>query len=260
MRCMVLAGGFAKRMWPLTKDFPKALLPVAGKPVIERILDKISGAGIGSVCLSTNSRFEAAFREWLSSYGAGDGIDIIVEPARREEEKFGSVRAIDHFIRERRVDDDVLIVGGDNLFSFSMEDFLAFARRKGTPAVAFFDIGDPGKVRGRFGVCVLDRNGRIREFQEKPQDPKSTLVSTCIYFFPRKALGMVSEYLEDRNNPDSPGFFISWLSQRTPVHGFVFTEKWYDIGSAESYRQANEDFGRQARSGRVSRAGRAVSR
>lgn len=245
MKCMILAGGFAKRMWPLTMDFPKALLPLAGKPVIDHILEKLNKVDeLDEVYVSTNKKFEDLFKKWIKEHQLKDDVKklvLIVEPVLREDEKFGSVKAIEYFIRQNKISDDVLIIGGDNLFNFDMADFISFTKEKKAPVVAFFDIGDKEEVREKFGVCVLDDNAKITEFQEKPKEPKSTLVSTCIYHFNKANLGMVSKYLGDKNNPDTPGYFINWLSQKVPVYGFVSKEKWYDIGSPETYKQVDRE-------------------
>ncbi len=246
MKCVVLAGGFAKRMWPLTMDFPKSLLPVAGKPVIDHIIEKIDKIhDLDEIYVSTNKRFEDIFNKWIKDYDSKKKskkkIILVVEPALKEEEKFGSIKAIDYFIKQNKLNEDVLIIGGDNLFHFDLKDFLDFSIEKKAPTVAFYDMRDIEKVRRRFGVCVLDGNARIKEFQEKPDKPKSTLVSTCIYYFPKNSLKMISKYLKDKNNPDAPGYFITWMSERIPVYGFVSKEKWYDIGSQETYKQADRD-------------------
>lgn len=244
MKCVILAGGFAKRMWPMAMDFPKALLPIAEKPMVEHIIEKLySIDGLDEIYISTNKKFEEPFRKWLNGFEPGSRVKIslLIEPALKEEEKFGSVRAIEYFIKTFGVKDNVLVIGGDNLFSFDMNEFLNFSRKRNAPAVAFYDIGDVEKVRNRLGVVTLDNDLKIKEFQEKPPEPKSTLVSTCIYYFLKDNLGMISTYLQDKNNPDAPGHFIAWLSQRTPVYGFVFKEQWYDIGSKEVYEQADED-------------------
>lgn len=245
MKCMVLAGGFAKRMWPLTMDFPKSLLPVAGKPMIDHIIEKIDKLDeVDEIYVSTNKKFEDVFGKWIKDYESKKQfkkkIILVVEPALKEKEKFGSVKAMEYFIKQHKVNDDVLVIGGDNLFSFDLKDFLDFSREKKAPVVAFYDIRDLEKAR-KFGVCVLNGNGRIKEFQEKPDKPKSTLVSTCIYHFPKNSLKMISEYLRDENNPDAPGYFITWMSKRIAVYGFVSKEKWYDIGSQETYKQADRD-------------------
>ncbi len=243
MKCLILAGGFARRMWPMTMDFPKSLLPVAGRPVIEHIIERIEDIpGIDEISISTNKRFEDLFRKWMDKQGKYPKrkLRLIVEPAMKEEEKFGCVKAIQYFIKQHKVDEDLLVIGGDNIFSFDPMGFVGMAEDKKAPIVAFFDIGDIEEAK-KFGVCALDEDSRIKEFQEKPEEPKSTLVSTCIYHFNKPSLRMFSRYLADKNNPDNPGFFISWLSQKTPVYGFVSKEKWYDIGSQETYKKADRE-------------------
>jgi len=213
--------------------------------VIEHIIEKLESIDdMDEIYISTNKKFGNVFRKWFRNFESKKRIKkkitLVVEPALKEEEKFGSIKAIDYFIKQYAVKDDVLVIGGDNIFSFDMKDFLDFSRDKKAPVVAFYDIGDPKEAR-KFGVCVLDGNSRIKDFQEKPDEPKSTLVSTCIYHFPKNSLKMISEYLKDRNNPDAPGYFITWLIRRIPVYGFVSKEKWYDIGSQETYKQADRE-------------------
>ncbi|RLJ05484.1 MAG: nucleotidyltransferase family protein [Candidatus Aenigmatarchaeota archaeon] len=245
MKAIILAGGFAKRMWPLTKDYPKVLLPVKGRPVIEHIMEKLENlSDIDSVHVSTNQRFEKDFREWINRFSekTNKKINLVVEPARKEEEKLGSIGALKFFIEKEGIDDDLLIVGGDNLFGFSLEDFVNFFKEKRTPVMAFFDMENPEKVRGKYGVCVLDEHGKVIEFQEKPDSPKSTLASTAVYLFPKEMLNMIHEYIEGKNNPDALGFFIEWLKDKTTVHGFTFKEKWFDIGTHETYQEAIKSF------------------
>ena len=238
MKAVILAGGFAKRMWPLTRDRPKVLLPLAGRPMLEHVLEKVEQLeGIDRIFITTNSKFEAQFREWLSGFGSGKGVEIVVEPPVREEEKLGSIGALRNIIESENLDDDLLIIGGDNLFGFSLADFVDYYREKGGPVFALYDMGDPERVRGRFGVPVLGHGNRIVGFQEKPQEPRSTFVSTAVYLLPRSVLPMVSEYLDSGNNPDAFGFFIAWLHKRLDVFGFVSREKWFDIGSSVALRE-----------------------
>jgi glucose-1-phosphate thymidylyltransferase len=241
---MILAGGFAKRMWPLTMDFPKALLPVAGKPMVDHIIERVEGIDdIDKIFISTNERFGDIFKKWMDGHKSekiASKLSLIVEPATKEEEKFGSVRAIEYFIKQNKIKDDVLIIGGDNLFSFEMNDLLDFSEKKKAPTVAFFDVGDISEAR-KMGICMLDNNAKIIDFEEKPHEPRSTLASTCIYHIPKNRLGMVSEYIKDKNNPDAPGHFINWMRKKIPVYGFVSKKKWYDIGSQETYKQADRE-------------------
>ena len=241
MKIIILAGGYAKRMWPLTEDQPKALLPVAGRPIIEYILDRIKGTD-ADIIISTNQKFGPAFRRWLSGMSFPRPLKLVVEPTLSEEGKLGSVGGIMHVIEDQGIDDDVLVIGGDNIFGFELSDFLEFQRQKGSPVVAFHDLKDIEKVRNRFGVCELGPDSMIVDFQEKSSEPVSALASTCIYYFPREFLPMISDYLRGDNNPDATGFFIDWLRKKTNVHGFVFEEPWHDIGSFELYKEANEEY------------------
>ncbi len=241
MRIIIMAGGYAKRMWPLTENQPKSLLPLAGKPIINHILEKLEGLEHeGKIIISTNSKFGKVFQEWEKSHPGS--FDVVVEPTMNEDEKMGTIGAINWLVKEKGIDDDILIVGGDNLFEFSMKDLLSFQRERQGPVLALHDLGDVEKVRKKFGVCILDEEGKIAEFQEKPSEPKSTLTATCIYYFPREIITHIDEYLEEKNNPDAPGFFTTWLMSRMPVHGFVFKEPWHDIGSFEVYEEVNRKF------------------
>lgn len=241
MRIIILAGGYAKRMWPLTENQPKSLLPVGGKPMIEYILEKLRGVEHdGRIIISTNSRFGDVFHEWERS--RPDGFEIVVEPTLCEDEKFGTIGAINWLLNEREIRDDVLIIAGDNLFEFPIQRLLDFQQEKKSPVVAFHDLKEPDRVRNKLGVCVLNGEQRVKEFQEKPENPKSTLAATCMYYFPKEVLSLFQKYLSDDNNPDAPGFFVKWLSEKMPVYGFVFEEDWYDIGSFEVYEEVNEKY------------------
>ncbi len=244
MHAVVLAGGFAKRLWPLTKDMPKPLLSVGGRPIIEYILDKLSEIDeLDKIFISVNSKFEPHFREWLHGSDFSKSIEIVPEPSTSEEEKLGAVGSLGYLLKERDVSDDLIVVAGDNLFDFDIKQFLK-TNGSSSPVVAIFDMEGKESVRDKYGVVVLDEKGTIREFHEKPADPVSTLVSTGCYFFPKKSVEMIYEYLKGRNNADAPGFFIAWLAKQMAVQGYVFDgdSRWFDIGSPESLEEANRIF------------------
>ena len=243
MKAIVLAGGFAKRLWPLTIDTPKPLLPVAGKPIIEYILRRLEDVPeIDRVFISVNRRFEGNFRDWSAGMAFGKGMEIVTEPTTCEEDKLGAVGALAFLIREKAIDDDLVVVAGDNLFDFDMAKLLG-SKKDGSPAVALYDMAEKDKVRNKYGVATLDGAGCICDFQEKPAEPSSTLISTGCYFFTREAVGLIQEYLSGGNNRDAPGFFISWLCKRMAVKGCVFGQgcRWFDIGSMESYDEARRE-------------------
>jgi glucose-1-phosphate thymidylyltransferase len=247
MKAIILAGGYARRMWPLTMDRPKPLLPVAGRPVIEYVMDRLLAIDeIATIYITTNRRFEGAFREWLKSKNYDRNIRLVVEETRAEGEKLGSIGAMQHIIDRESIDDDVLCIAGDNLFQDSLHSFLEFFRGRGTLTFGLYEMGD-SSLLSRYGITSIDDAGRVLDFEEKPDKPRSNLVSTGIYAIPRGELGVIHEYMSGGNNPDTFGHFISWLHKRSPVHGFIFRNRWIDIGSIETYREADRLLSQESR-------------
>lgn len=247
MRSLIMAGGFATRLLPLTETRPKSLLPVAGIPLINYIVERMPG---DEVLVSTNKKFEGAFRRWRSEVQSEKDIQFVVEEPRDEEEKLGTIGALAYFIEKENVAEDLLVVAGDNLFEFDMVDFLSHFTD--TILIALHDMKD-SDVKGKYGVAEL-KEGRVLTFQEKPQNPRSTLVSTGVYLFPERVLPLFSEFLtyEGMNGrlpgkgKDAPGYFIEWVLERENVDGFPFEEAWHDIGDRKSYIQANMEYGHES--------------
>jgi len=244
MNVIVLAGGFAKRMWPLTKDHPKHLLDVAGRPMLGFVLDRVLELdGISRIYISTNLKFKEKFEAFLGQPEARwkGRVELFIEDTRSEEEKLGSIGALNYLIQEKEINDSLLILGGDNLFEFSLEDMTRFARDKGGDAVAVYDVGELAQAR-KYGIVELDTNDRIIGFVEKPEIPPSTLAATACYFFTADTVGRVRNYIAEGKNPDAMGHFISWLHTRQDVFGYRFRGPWFDIGSFESLEEANKYF------------------
>ncbi len=196
--------------------------------ILDYILEKTRELDMETY-ISTNRFFEHHFRP----YAERQGVGLIVEDTLYEEEKLGTIGAINMAVEKLGLD-DYLIIAGDNLFSFNLKDFLE--RYEGKPLIAVYDVGDFELAR-RYGVVVLEGD-RIIDFQEKPAEPKSTLISTGVYAFPKEIMVRISEYLQDGNR-DSPGYFLQWLlSEGVEIHAYKFDEYWYDIGSADSYLEA----------------------
>lgn len=248
MKAIILAGGFATRLMPLTKHIPKALLPVDGKPIIDFLVEKMPEVEeIDKIIVSTNAKFENHFRYWQRgiSRALNQNIKVVVEPTKKEEEKLGAVGALNYVIQEENLEDDsLLIVAGDNLFEFRLADFADFYRKhEEQPVAAFCDLKSKDKVREKYGVGILDENNKVIDFQEKSSDPQSTLASAGCYLYPPNIAELIKEYLEDpKQNRDAPGYFADWLRQKADMYGYVFEKAWYDIGSFESYDQVNEDY------------------
>lgn len=236
MKCVVLAGGYATRLWPITRHRPKMLLPLDEGTVIDTILSAAEAEPrIDEVFISTNRRFKTAFESFLDKR-TYDKARLSIEGTVAEDEKMGVVGALAQLFRREQIDDDVLVIGGDNLFSFELGSFIDFFDRRGSPCLAAYDVGSR-EAATAYGLVALDGD-RVVDFQEKPDNPKSTLVSIACYAFPEDIIGLFDTYLEDDNNPDEPGWFIQWLHQHHDVFAFDFDGVWFDIGTPESYLDA----------------------
>ncbi|MHC1611562.1 MAG: nucleotidyltransferase family protein [Candidatus Methanospirareceae archaeon] len=245
MKTIVLAGGYARRMWPLTRDYPKSLLPIAGKPVIEYILDGIEKIEeVKEIFLSTNLKFENNFKEWINNYKSSKDIKLVIEETSEEEEKLGSIGALNFLIQRYRLNEELLIIGGDNLFDFNLKYLIEFYNDKKKSVVLLYDMKDKERVKEKYGVLELNSDLKIINLEEKPEEPRSTLISTACYIFSREDLGLITEYLESGNNPDALGFFLAWLCKRSDVFGLIHEGLWFDIGSFDDYELANRIYSR----------------
>ena len=236
MKAVVLAGGYATRMWPITKDRPKMFLPVGEGTVIDIIFEDLEAdPRVDEVFVSTNERFAAEFESFIDD-SRYEKPTLSVEETVAEDEKFGVVGALAQLIDREEVDDDLIVVAGDNLLSFDVGEFVDFFEEAGTPCLAAYDVGSKERAKS-YGLVQLDGD-RVTQFEEKPDDPQSTLVSIACYAFPAGTLPEFDTYLSDGNNPDEPGWFLQWLQTRGPVYAFTFDGAWFDIGTPESYLDA----------------------
>jgi len=249
MKALVLAAGYGVRLAAVAKDTPKPLLTVAGKPLIDHVVERLRAVeALNEIVVVTNNKFYGPFTRWAKTppaagqAHAGAPIRIVNDGTDTPEERLGSVGDI-HFVWSReRVHDDWLVVGGDNLFDQDLGGFVSFAlARKPAVSIGLYDIGDIGAA-SRFGVCTLDAQSRVTLFQEKPKNPLSTLIATCVYYFPRPTLTLIEEYTVQSGALDAAGSYIQWLVEKKDVYGFQFSGKWYDIGSIESLNDAQEHF------------------
>ncbi|SDJ67984.1 glucose-1-phosphate thymidylyltransferase [Halovenus aranensis] len=236
MKAVVLAGGYATRLWPITRNRPKMFLPVGETTVIDRVLSELEDDDrIDDVFVSTNERFADDFEAHLAET-AFEKPQLSVEETVDEDEKLGVIGALAQLVDREDIDDeDLLVVAGDNLISFDLSTFVDFFEEEETATLAAYDVGSREKAT-QYGLVELDGT-RVVDFQEKPADPPSTLVSIACYAFPAEEVRF-SEYLAADNNPDEPGWFVQWLQSRSPVSAFTFEEAWFDIGTPESYLEA----------------------
>lgn len=243
MKALVLAAGYGTRLYPLTTLTSKSLLRISGKPLIEHIIMRIEELqDIDEVLVVTNNRFFPDFRNWLNSYKSAVKVRLLNDMTRSNEDRLGAVGDIDFAVKAAGIDDDLLVIAGDNLFEFSLLGMYRFFREKKASVVALHEMKDPERVAGKFGVAELDSDFRIIGFEEKPSNPKSSLASTACYFFTRDDLTELERCIAAHQKPDNLGDFIRWLSSKASVYGFVFSEKWFDIGSHEHLKEADVHF------------------
>jgi glucose-1-phosphate thymidylyltransferase len=236
MKAVVLAGGYATRLWPITKHRPKMFLPIGDSTVIDRIFAELeSDDRIDEVFVSTNERFADDFRQHLADSDF-EKPTLTVEDTTEEDEKFGVVGALAQLVDRENVDDDLVVVAGDNLIGFDISEFVDFFEAKDAPSLAAYDVGSLERAKS-YGLVDLEGD-EVVDFQEKPEHPKSTLVSIACYAFPRDTVPKLETYLDEGENPDEPGWFMQWLQTRQSVHAFTFDGAWYDIGTADSYLEA----------------------
>jgi len=253
MRAIILAAGYATRLRPLTDTIPKQLLPVGSRPMIDWVCDRIAEI-TDRIELVTNARFADDFREWARVRG---GVTVHDDGTVSNEDRLGAIGDIAFVLGRVGTDDDLLVVAGDNLFDFSLGDFAEFTAGKGVAsAVAVYDCGDL-ELATQYGVVDVDGDDRVLDFQEKPAEPRSTLVATAAYLYHREHLPFVSRYLGEGNPPDQPGRLVAWLYEREPVYAFRFPGLWFDIGNPEQLLEADNHW--RGRAGLPTRGSYSVS-
>jgi glucose-1-phosphate thymidylyltransferase len=238
MKAIVLAAGYATRLYPLTLTVAKPLLPVGGRPMLDHLLDRVGEAGgIDAVHVVTNGKFAASFDAWAAGR---EGVVVHNDGTTSEDDRLGAIGDIAFVVDAAGLTgDDLLVIAGDNLFDFSLADYVDWWRAKGeASAVALYDVGDL-ELAQRYGVVELGAGERVESFEEKPERPRSTLAATATYLYHRAHVPLVSRYLAEGNSPDQPGRFIAWLAGREPVYGYRVEGDWRDIGDAAQLLEAD---------------------
>jgi len=239
VNALILAAGYGTRLKPYTDHTAKPLLPVASKPLIEHCIDWLAASGkVDEVLVVSNQRYWDNFQQWRRGLSSPLALTLINDGSTTNENRLGAIRDIQLAIEREALDDDLLVMAGDNIFTFALADFVRFFEAKQTPVVAAHVLGDPEKLK-RTGVVQLDAHDRVIDFEEKPASPKSNLGVPPLYIYPRRSLGRFRQYLANPVNPDAPGHFIAWLHKQEAVHAFRFEGDRYAIDDAASYRSVD---------------------
>ncbi|HEY2712046.1 MAG TPA: nucleotidyltransferase family protein [Chthoniobacterales bacterium] len=245
MNVLILAAGYATRLYPVTENKAKPLLEVAGKPMIEWVLDNLAPVpDLRTVYVVTNDKFARDFQAWADEYAKSQPkltFKIVNDGSRSDSDKLGAIGDIRLVLtREELTDESLIVVAGDNLFSEPLTDFVAAAQGSAA-TLATYDVGDLEAMK-KYSAIQIDAQGVITHFEEKPAKPETTLTGIALYYFAPETLELFTTYIAAGNNPDQPGRFIQWLHTRRPVKTFQIKGTWFDIGSKESLEEANKVF------------------
>lgn len=260
MKCVILAAGYATRLYPLTENFPKPLLKVGDKTILDWLVDDIAGAGlVDEFVVISNHKFASHFKAWASektlastmapvpgpaptqSSAVAPKFTVVDDGTSTNETRLGAVRDVQFAIDSLGLDDDMLVIAGDNVLDFSLVRFVKYAAEKGTPCIMRYFEPATERLR-KCGVISVGQDDLVLGMEEKPAEPKSNWCCPPFYFYTREAAGMVAKAIDGGCGVDAPGSFIAWLAAQTPVHAMLMPGSRYDIGNLQSYEQVQSSY------------------
>jgi glucose-1-phosphate thymidylyltransferase len=242
MKAIIPAAGYATRLYPLTKDFPKALLDIQGQPILTHLIKKIEGMEhVDEACIVSNGKFHHHFLEWQDRHHFRLRITLLNDGTKSNDDRIGQIGDIQLAIDRQEINDDILVIAGDNLFNFSLLPVLDFFLQKQQVVNALYDVGSVD-IASQLGTVTLDSSQKITSFKEKEPQPRTTLASLGIYLIPNEKVSLLKAYLDGGNPPDKMGFFMQWMITHHEVYGYIYKEKWFDIGWKDSLEEARREF------------------
>lgn len=242
MKAIILAAGYGTRLYPLTKDKPKPLLKVAGRPIIDHITRKVEEVeDVDEIFVVTNDKFYNYFVGWSAEFDSKIKIKVINDKTTSNKDRLGSLGDVNFVIEQEDIKESILIVAGDNLFEFSLKEFAESHKEHNKSAVALYDVQDK-ELAKHYGIVGVNVENRMIEFEEKPSEPKSTLASTGVYIYPPHVLSMFREFVKKYKNSDKAGNFLEWLHKKEHVYCYITEKKWFDIGTLDQLEKARKEF------------------
>ncbi len=240
MKCLILAAGYATRLYPLTENFPKPLLEVQGKTILDWLIEDINACGlVDEYIVISNHKFAHHFDKWAKE--KSQKITVVDDGTTSNETRLGAVCDIQYAIEKLNLDDNMLVIAGDNLLDFSLTDFIAYAQKKQTSCIMRYYEGATEKLK-KCGVVTIDENDKILNMEEKPSEPKSNWCCPPFYYYTNSDAKLVKEGISSGCGIDAPGSYIAWLSAKVPVYAMEMPGKRYDIGNLESYEKVKTEY------------------
>jgi len=239
MKALILAAGFGTRLYPLTENISKPLLKLGKKHLIDYILESLKKIrDCEEILIITNQRFYKDFLDW-AKVAKNKRLRILNNEVSDFKERLGAIGDMQFAIDKAKINEDLLVIGGDTFLQADLNNFIRFSQSKSSPiSVGLYYLNRDNPKR--YAVVKINGDSRVIYYKEKPKRAISKLVGICLYYFPKERLGMIKEYLNLKKKTDAPGNLISWLYKRTPIYGFKFRGLWFDIGHPDTYRRAKE--------------------
>lgn len=241
MKCILLCAGYATRLFPLTENFPKALLEIEeGKPLLDYILDEVNSIEeIDSIYVVTNDRYAKHFENWAENKNNIKPITVFNDHTTNNENRLGGVGDLNYTIENANIEEDIIVIAGDTLFTYKLKDLIEYYKQVNAPVAVTKELDDINLLR-RFAVAKCDENNRIIDLVEKPANPESNVGVYATYIYPKEILKDVKKYLEEGNNPDAPGYFLEYVVKNYPTYAYKFDGECYDVGTHESLDQVRK--------------------
>lgn len=240
MKCILLCAGYATRLYPLTKNFPKALLEIGDKPLLNYIVEEVNTIEeVDEIYVITNNKYYEPFDKWAKELNNIVPIEVINDGTNSNDDRLGAIGDIIYTIEKKNIDEDLLIIAGDNLFTYPLKGVYDYYKQKNSSVICCKELDDIELLR-KFAVAQIDETDKVLDIEEKPENPKSNLGVYATYFYPKEILKYFKQFKEEGLKLDAPGNFVVYLYQKEDVYAYKFDGICYDVGNLETYKEVNE--------------------
>ena len=238
MTSIILAAGYATRMYPLTLNYPKPLLEVGGKKIIDWLIEDLEKAGVERTVVVSNHKFISQFQAWAEGR---ENIIVLDDGSEDNDHRLGAVKDIEFAIEKANIDDDIVVLAGDNVLNFSLSSFIEYGRKRKTSCIMRHEEKDENKLR-KTGVIEIDEDELVLDMEEKPKEPKSNWAVPPFYYYTKEDKDLIKEGIASGCGTDAPGSFVSWLVKTRPVHAYRMIGERFDVGSIEGYEKIKKEY------------------